>query len=117
MFGFKKSTVEDWLLWNRITEKEYEKIIKNGYSYTEIYRNLRDNKKNPSIIKKLLEKKEYHTHKIEKISTNETDLDREIYKCYLRLSSFLECNEKSKKTMKLLDDLKKIINVFEQRFK
>ena len=36
-FGFPKSTIEDWLLWEKLTEKEYDKLIELGYTHTDIY--------------------------------------------------------------------------------
>jgi hypothetical protein len=43
-FGFNKSTVEDWLLWTKISREEYAERIKNKETESEIYRFLRNNK-------------------------------------------------------------------------
>lgn len=43
-FGIHRSTVEDWLLYNRISEKQYNKLISEGKGYREIYKALRSNK-------------------------------------------------------------------------
>ena len=43
--GIPHSTIQDWTLWNRITKSEYDKMIKNGLSHLDIYRTLRDGKK------------------------------------------------------------------------
>jgi DNA-binding transcriptional regulator YiaG len=42
--GFNRSTVEDWLLYNKITPEEYEEKIKEGLRPIDIYRSLRDSK-------------------------------------------------------------------------
>lgn len=43
-FGLNKSTVEDWLLWKKISEEEYENLRAAGISHTQIYRELRQRK-------------------------------------------------------------------------
>ena len=43
-FGFAKSTVEDWLLWNKISREEVNQRLKDGQTESDIYRLLRDNK-------------------------------------------------------------------------
>lgn len=43
-FGFSKSCVEDWLLYNRITKDKYDELIKKGYKSSDIYRDLRSKK-------------------------------------------------------------------------
>lgn len=40
-WGFSKSTVEDWLLYNNIDEKTYNELIAKGNTPTSIYRELR----------------------------------------------------------------------------
>lgn len=55
-FNISKSTIEDWLLYNRITKKEYNGMMIKGYTPMQVYKTLRDNK----IIKKLnIEKSAY----------------------------------------------------------
>lgn len=49
-FDLNKSTVEDWLLYERINQKTYKKMKANGLSKTDIYRTLRDNKKEEDIV-------------------------------------------------------------------
>lgn len=39
-----KSTIEDWMLWNRFSRDEIKILQTKGYSHTEIYRLLRNNK-------------------------------------------------------------------------
>jgi len=51
-YGINKSTVEDWLLYNRISEQEYNKLVASGVSPKSIYKTLRGDKKNlPSLEK------------------------------------------------------------------
>lgn len=39
-----KSTVEDWLLWNKISKEKIKSLKVEGYTHTEIYKGLRNNK-------------------------------------------------------------------------
>ena len=50
-WGFSKSTVEDWLLYNNIEEETYNELITKGHTPTSIYRDLRKNRgeKKPSL--------------------------------------------------------------------
>jgi len=43
-YGFKKSTIEDWLLYTNITEEEYTEQLAKGMKPVEIYRSLRGSK-------------------------------------------------------------------------
>jgi len=43
-FGIPKSSVEDWLLWLKLSEVEYIKYIEEGKTHTDIYRALRNNR-------------------------------------------------------------------------
>lgn len=43
-FMLNKSTVEDWLLWNKIPEEKYDSLRAAGVSHTQIYRELRARK-------------------------------------------------------------------------
>lgn len=42
-----KSTIDDWLLYNRISEEEYDKLLSEGKNHKEIYKALRRDKKEP----------------------------------------------------------------------
>jgi len=42
MYGVPHSTVQDWLLFNLISEDEYRKKVAEGYNHTAIYKALRD---------------------------------------------------------------------------
>lgn len=43
-YGLNRSTVEDWLMYNRIDEQEYRRLRDKGISMTAIYANLREKK-------------------------------------------------------------------------
>ena len=43
--GIPHSTIQDWLMINRISEKKYDELIESGETDTGIYRMLRNNKK------------------------------------------------------------------------
>jgi len=47
-FKIPKSTIEDWLLYDRITEKKYQELLSKGMVHTEIYRTLRERKAEPT---------------------------------------------------------------------
>lgn len=42
--GIPHSTIQDWLLWNKIDNKEYSTLKKQGMNDTSIYKILRNNK-------------------------------------------------------------------------
>lgn len=39
-----KSTIEDWLLINKLTKEEYQDLLDKGFTETDIYRTLREKK-------------------------------------------------------------------------
>jgi Trp operon repressor len=43
--GIPHSTIQDWLLFLRVSEEEYKELLNKGVKHTEIYRQLRNNKK------------------------------------------------------------------------
>lgn len=43
--GISKSTIEDWLLFSKLTEKKYEELKTKGVTDTEIYKTLRTKSK------------------------------------------------------------------------
>ena len=45
LIGVPKSTVQDWLLFDRLTEEEYNNLLKTGLNESDIYRILRNGKK------------------------------------------------------------------------
>lgn len=68
-YGISKSTVEDWLLWNNITEERYNALIREGASHTDIYRSLREDRGETKseltttdvLLKKLISEVRTHT--------------------------------------------------------
>lgn len=43
-FGFNRSTVEDWLLYGKISRSEYKQMQAKDFNHKEIYKVLRNNK-------------------------------------------------------------------------
>jgi len=72
-FNIPKSTVEDWLLWNRITRKEYNDFKGKGMTHLGIYKTLRDGKSVPK----------------EEMMEN-TGLDFDVESCKRKLSKHLK---------------------------
>jgi len=62
-FGISHSTLLDWTLWDKVTEEEYQNLVKQGYSESEIYKYLRNGE-----FSKLAEKS--RTHKLLEEATN-----------------------------------------------
>ena len=90
-WGFSKSTIEDWLLFNKISEAEYEKLIKKGMTPTTIYRELRARKTQEKVkiigldnemrtltknVKKAILKLEYSTETQVLINNLKNELNR-----------------------------------------
>lgn len=93
-YGLSKSTVEDWLLFSKITEKDYNKMKDTGLQDVEIYRTLRNRKK----------------EKIE-VVIEETKLDYDLKECIKILQPHLKLNDKlTTNTDILLSELQDIIN-------
>jgi hypothetical protein len=42
--GISKSTLEDWMMYNRITKPEYHKLLNNGFTKRDVYKQLRTHK-------------------------------------------------------------------------
>ena len=47
--GIHHNTLQDWLLYGRLTQEEFERMEETGLSSSEIYRILRSNKNKPKI--------------------------------------------------------------------
>jgi len=87
------STLQDWMIWNNLTEKEYNKLIKKGLTETDIYRLLRDGKKEEK--KKLM---------------GITKLDSDLNTCIKKLRPHINTTkESSAKTTVLIEELKKVL--------
>lgn len=70
--GIPKSTIEDWLLWGRLTKEEYKRLKNKGLNHTQIYRLLRDNKKRPKSS-----------------FVNKSVLDIEVQECIKKLKPYI----------------------------
>lgn len=87
------NTLQDWLLWNNLTEKEYNKLRKKGLSDTDIYRLLRDGKKEEK--KKLM---------------GITKLDSDLRHCIGKLRPHIkDVKESSAKTTVLVHEMRKVL--------
>jgi len=51
-FGIPKSTVHDWVNFAKITEEKYDEYLKEGYTHTEIARDILRNHKDGNKFKK-----------------------------------------------------------------
>ena len=91
--GIPKSTIEDWLLFGKLEQVEYKEMKKTGLSDTDIYRSLRDRKKDSA-----------------KEIANETKLDYELKKAINKLNPLINKVVKSDDTQQLIKDLQNILN-------
>lgn len=94
-YNINKSTIEDWLLYERISESEFQAHKKNGFSTTEIYRMLRETK----------------NRNLDKHSA----LDTYIQLLTTKLNKGLAVTSHSEKTTELIDLLEKAINTYKYR--
>jgi hypothetical protein len=100
-FNLSKSTVEDWLLWTKITESEYNTMKKKGLTHTEIYRTLRENKGEES----------------ENIIVLESNMDRHLIRFITNCKKCMNhYPPKSKKTDSLIDEAKQLIEVLDSHY-
>lgn len=89
-----KSTVEDWLIYNRVTEKKYKEMKSNGLSKTDIRDILRKDKK-----RKLSESK-----------LNMTSLDINLIEAVKLLRPFILEPKSSPETLNLINELRNLLN-------
>ena len=92
-YGFNKSTVEDWLMYGRISKQEYKQMLNSGYNQKEIYKVLRDNKSKPA----------------EDITTW-AKFDYEIEQFIVLLNKHMNDPKYTRKTLGLLEDMQKDLN-------
>ena len=100
-----KSTLEDWLLFKRLSQEEYDKLIADGINPTTIYRKLRATKTQPSfninLIDEVLQSTLQSLNKIvlksnQKIRTKQSnDLIAKIRNTLNRIEMRLERNIKT----------------------
>jgi IS30 family transposase len=84
-----KSTIDDWLLYNRITEEHYQKLISEGKNHKEIYKALRRNKKEEFVY---------------------SDLDAFLTDIRPKLKQFRQKGDVTPKTLELIDELVNELN-------
>lgn len=94
-FEIPKSTVEDWLLWNKITPARRDELKSKGYSESDVYRLIRDNKT--------------------KDITDMTEFDHTLDKAIRVLNSSKSAEKISPYTKEKIDLLIKAINTFKFR--
>ena len=89
--GIPHSTIQDWLLINRIKPETYDKFIEEGENDTSIYRMLRNNKKAPEKKFKTL------------LITEELRKAQVKYKYYINNSSRLDAEA--------IREMKELVNI------
>lgn len=94
-----KSTIEDWLLYNHIDEKEYKKCIDSGLTITQVYETLRKSKGEGILIKKNIMDKQ-----LEDVSQN-----------LKRVFSLAHSEKRSELTLGLIQEIKNTTNRIEMR--
>ena len=92
------NTVQDWLLWNDIDKEEIEEHIDNGFTETEIYRDLRNNRK----------------HKQPKQNSEDYIL-RELRMMKNRVKSLLKYNKKNIEAYHFIKEIKESLDILEKR--
>lgn len=95
-----KSTIEDWLLYNHMSEEEYKKCLDSGISITQIYASLRKTKgEKPK-------------------SRAEMRLDTQLSEILVNLRrafSLAQDERRKETTFKLLHDIKNTVNRIKMR--
>jgi len=92
--GVPKSTIEDWMLYSRLTKTEYRAMKKKGLSSTDIYKLLRENKQ-----------------KAKSRFIDVTKLDLEIEECKKKLHPYLRADNGLKLTINSKYSVKELIDV------
>ena len=96
--GMPHSTLQDWLRWDRITEKEYADMKKRGLNPTDVYRILRNNQN--------VDKEEF---------VKDTKLDYELGNVIRIIKPFINNPVYSSKTMSLIKELRNELNRLEMK--
>lgn len=91
--GVPHSTIQDWLRWNKITEKEYQGFKDRGMNHTDVYRILRDNQTRS--------KDQY---------VQLTKFDYELKKFHSLIRSHIKNVECSHETESIINELKNDLN-------
>ena len=98
-WGFSKSTLEDWLLFNKLTQEEYEKLLKKGMTHTEIYRSLREQRTKTKTSMKIVK------------------IDFEIKKMLKVFEKATDSADYTDKTTELVAELKTVLKTYEAMIK
>ena len=93
--GVPKSTLEDWIMWGKITQKEYDGLKSEGYEHTDIYKSLRDGT----------------------LSGMPKAIDVTLNNCISKLEIFKIRPPHSKETKFLIGQLRHILDVIERQVK
>ena len=88
--NINRSTIEDWLLWNKLTKSTYNRLLETGLTKTEIYNSLRTNKLLPKPSNTIL---------IDKIRKHKTFYEE------------IMSEELNEQTIKLILELKNVISL------
>ena len=93
--GMPHSTVQDWLLWDKVSITEYDNYKDQGFTDKDIYRSLRGGT----------------------LSGTEKEIDLQLKNCISKLEVFKIKPPYSKDTKVYIDKLKHILEVIERQVK
>ena len=108
-----KTTIQDWLLYAKIDNKKYEKLKKEGFRDTDIFRSLRNSKKVEDVEK--IEFKKYTTGDPTKLPVIDLGLDDVLKKDIKELSPYVLRGVVTRDTIDLIIELKSILNRIQER--
>lgn len=101
-YGFANATVQDWLLFENITEEQYENLKANGVNHTEIYQTLRTRGKG-----------ERGRRNMEKLS----ELDYKLIKITKHVRVNIRKPKFSNQTLQLIQELRSSLDAVEMAIK
>lgn len=93
--GIPHNTLQDWLLWGKLSDKDIDGYIGQGYTKSDIYRSLRGGT----------------------LSGKAKELDVALETCINKLRVFKLMPPYSTKSAKLIDELRKILDIIEKQVK
>lgn len=94
-----KSTLEDWLLYNKLSKEKYDELKSNGFSTMKIYKSLRENK-----FKKVVSSEDIVDSKLKDVSKD--------LRMILRIIKY---GQKSGKTKEWINTIRNTLNRIEMR--